>query len=44
VGEKYDSRDQSKNSYGSIVVRRYQFAKHNVLSYKLNCSSRANSK
>jgi hypothetical protein len=27
VREKYNSQHQSKNSYGSVVVRRYEFAR-----------------
>jgi len=37
VGEEYNPQHQSKNSYGSVVVRRYGFANHKVLSCGLNC-------
>src|ERR1700756_1261079 len=43
VGEKHHSQHQSKNSYGSVVVRRCEFANHKVL-LQADCRSRANTR
>src|SRR5258707_7429325 len=34
VGKKYHSQCQSKNGYGSVVIRRYEFSNHKALSCK----------